>query len=35
MAPLWRHNPRYRSKPLEFLNRALRKKRMAWLTDRQ
>jgi hypothetical protein len=35
MAPLWRHNPRYRSKPLEFLHRALRKHRMAWLTDRQ
>jgi hypothetical protein len=35
MAPLWRHNPRYRSKPLEFLHRALRKHRMAWLTNRQ
>lgn len=35
MAPLWRHNPRYRSKPLEFLHRALRKHRMAWLTVRQ
>ena len=32
MAPLWRHNPLYRRKPVEFLHRALRKARMAWLT---
>ena len=35
MGPLWNHNPRYRNRPLEFLHRALRKHRMAWLTDRQ
>ena len=34
LGPLWRHNPLYRKKPLEFLHRGLRKARMAWLTRR-
>jgi hypothetical protein len=32
LAPLWRTNPRYRRKPLEWLHRWLRQKRMALLT---
>lgn len=32
LAPLWRHNPLYRRRPLEFLHRGLRKQRMALLT---
>lgn len=32
MGPLWRHNPLYRRKPLEFLHRGLRKARMEMLT---
>ncbi|MFN7819544.1 MAG: hypothetical protein ACK5Q7_08115 [Cyanobacteriota bacterium] len=32
LAPLWRLNPLYRRKPLEFLHRGLRKWRMALLT---
>jgi len=32
LAPLWRHNPLYRRRPLEFLHRCLRVARMAWLT---
>ena len=32
LAPLWRHNPRYRRQPLEFLHRCLRVARMALLT---
>ncbi len=35
MAPLWRWNPLYRKKPLEFLRRGLRKHRMALLTEGQ
>jgi hypothetical protein len=35
MAPLWRCNPLYRKKPLEFLHRGLRKHRMALLTGGQ
>ena len=32
LGPLWRHNPLYRQKPLEFLHRCLRVARMALLT---
>ena len=32
LAPLWRGNPRYRRKPLEFLHRCLRVARMARIT---
>ncbi len=32
LLPLWRHNPNYRRKPLEFLHRSLRLARMALLT---
>jgi hypothetical protein len=32
LAPLWRHNPLYRRRPLEFLHRCLRVARMALLT---
>ena len=32
LAPLWRGNPLYRHRPLEFLHRGLRVARMAWLT---
>jgi len=32
LLPLWRHNPNYRRKPLEFLHRGLRLARMALLT---
>ena len=31
--PLWRHNPAYRRRPLEFLHRWLRARRMHLLTD--
>jgi len=33
--PLWRHNPNYRRKPLEFLHRGLRLARMALLTGQR
>ncbi len=33
-APLWRYNPHYRQRPLEFLHRWLRKTRVAHLTRR-
>ncbi len=32
LLPLWRHNPNYRRRPLEFLHRSLRLARMALLT---
>jgi hypothetical protein len=32
LAPLWRWNPGYRRRPLEFLHRCLRVRRMALLT---
>ena len=32
LLPLWRHNPHYRRRPLEFLHRSLRMARMALLT---
>jgi len=32
LQPLWRHNPHYRRRPLEFLHRSLRLARMALLT---
>lgn len=32
VAPLWRHNPGYRRKPLEYLHRWLRARRMRWIT---
>ncbi|MCS5698529.1 hypothetical protein NZK32_05660 [Cyanobium sp. FGCU-52] len=32
LAPLWRGNPLYRRRPLEFLHRWLRVARMAWIT---
>ncbi len=32
LAPLWRHNPNYRRRPLELLHRWLRKKRMILLS---
>jgi hypothetical protein len=35
MAPLWWGNPLYRRKPLEFVHRWLRVRRMALLTERQ
>jgi hypothetical protein len=31
--PLWRHNPAYRRRPLEFLHRWLRVRRMRLLSD--
>ncbi len=34
LGPLWRHNPFYRRRPLEFLHRLVRVRRMAWLTRR-
>jgi hypothetical protein len=34
LGPLWRHNPRYRRHPGEFLHRLVRVRRMAWLTRR-
>ena len=34
LLPLWRHNPSYRRRPLEFLHRSLRLARMALLTSR-
>jgi hypothetical protein len=33
LRPLWRHNPNYRRRPLEFLHRSLRLARMALLTS--
>ncbi len=35
LGPLWRHNPNYRRKPLEFLHRGLRLARMALLTSQR
>lgn len=35
LLPLWRHNPHYRRRPLEFLHRSLRMARMALLTAQE
>ncbi len=35
LLPLWRHNPNYRRRPLEFLHRSLRLARMALLTAQE